>query len=154
MSFEKIPPGTRGARTPPTSNPLARGMARLMTWFHRRQGDTFQGMDLLYLTTVGAKSGRRRQTPVARYADGDGWLVAASAGGAARHPGWYHNIAAHPDQVWAEVQGRRMHVTPEQLEGAERERAWQQITAAQPRYAAYERKTDRLIPVIRLMPVP
>lgn len=154
MSFEKTPPGTHGARTPPTSNPLSRGMARAMTWFHRRQGDTFQGMHLLYLTTVGAKSGRRRQTPVARFADGDGWLIAASAAGAATHPGWYHNIAAHPDQVWAEVTGRRMHVTPKQLEGAEREQAWQQITAAQPRYADYRRKTDRLIPVIRLTPVP
>lgn len=154
MSIDKPPAGTRGASNPPTSNPLAQLLGRAMQWLHRRQGDRFMGMDVLYLTTVGAKTGQRRTTAVARLADGDAWLIVASNNGAAVHPGWYHNIAAHPDQVWAEVQGRRMHVMPEQLEGAERERAWQQITAAQPRYAAYQRKTDRLIPVIRLTPVP
>jgi deazaflavin-dependent oxidoreductase (nitroreductase family) len=69
---------------------------------HRRKGDRFQGMDLLYLTTVGAKTGQKRQNPVSRFPDGeDSWLVVASSAGAARHPAWYHNIAAHPDQVWA-----------------------------------------------------
>lgn len=152
MSIEKPPAGTRGARTPPTSNPVSRLMARAMTWYHHRRGDRFMDMDLLYLTTVGAKSGQRRQTPVARFADGDGWLIVASGGGAATHPGWYHNIAANPDQVWIEVEGRHLHVAPEQLEGAEREQAWQRIKATAPRYASYEHKTDRQIPVLRLTP--
>jgi hypothetical protein len=37
-----------------------------------------------------------------------------------------------------------------QLSGGERDAAWQRVIAAQPRYAGYEQKTDRLIPVIRL----
>jgi deazaflavin-dependent oxidoreductase (nitroreductase family) len=78
--------------------------------------------------------------------------VVASAAGAARHPGWYHNIAAHPDQVWIEFGGRRLRVTPTQLDGDERAQAWQRITQTQPRYAGYEQKTDRAIPVIRLSP--
>ena len=99
MSFEKTPGGTRGTRTPP-GGPLMRGMMRAMTGFHKMSGDKFQGMELLYLTTVGAKSGQKRQSTVARFADGeDAWLVVASAGGAAHNPAWYHNIAAHPDQV-------------------------------------------------------
>jgi deazaflavin-dependent oxidoreductase (nitroreductase family) len=108
-------------------------------------------MDLLYLTTVGAKTGQKRQSAVARFPDGeDAWLVVASAGGSAHHPAWYHNIAAHPDQVWIEFGGHQLRVTPEQLDGDARAQAWQRITQVQPRYAGYERKTDRAIPVIRL----
>jgi deazaflavin-dependent oxidoreductase (nitroreductase family) len=149
MSFQKTPGGTRGVRG--ASGPLARGMMRAMAIWHRRSGDKFQGMDLLYLTTVGAKTGQKRQSTVARFADGDdAWLVVASAGGAAHQPAWYHNIAAHPDQVWAEFGGRQMRVTPTQLEGDARAQAWQRITQSQPRYLGYEKKTDRAIPVIRL----
>jgi len=150
MSFQKAPAGTRGGRGMP-SNPLTRGIMRLMTSWHRRSGDKFQGMDLLYLTTVGAKTGQKRQSAVARFPDGeDAWLVVASAGGSAHHPAWYHNIAAHPDQVWIEFGGRPLQVTPDQLGGDARTQAWQRITQLQPRYAGYERKTDRPIPVIRL----
>jgi deazaflavin-dependent oxidoreductase (nitroreductase family) len=150
MSFQKTPGGTRGVRGAP-SGPVARGLMRAMTIWHRRSGDKFQGMDLLYLTTVGAKTGRKRQSTVARFADGENaWLVVASAGGSAHHPAWYHNIAAHPDQVWIEFGGKQMRVTPTQLDGDARAQAWQQITQSQPRYSGYERKTDRAIPVIRL----
>jgi len=150
MSFEKTPGGTRGAWTPP-SNPVTRAVARVMASWHRRSGDKFQGMDLLYLTTVGAKTGQRRESTVARFPDGENsWLVVASAAGAAHHPAWYHNIAAHPDQVWVEFAGRQIRVTPTQLDGDARAEAWQRIIQRQPRYAGYEKKTDRAIPVIRL----
>ena len=150
MSVQKTPGGTRGARTP-GSNPVTRVLMRVMTSWHRRSGDKFQGMDLLYLTTVGAKTGQKRQSAVARFPDGeDAWLVVASAGGSAHHPAWYHDIAAHPDQVWIEFGGHQLQVTPEQLGGDARAQAWQRITQAQPRYVGYERKTDRAIPVIRL----
>ena len=150
MSFQASPGGTRGGRGAP-SNAVTRSIMRLMTAWHRRSGDKFQGMDLLYLTTVGAKTGQKRHSTVARFADGaDAWLVVASAGGAAHHPAWYHNIAAHPDQVWVEFGGRQMRVQPGQLEGDERAEAWRRITQSQPRYSGYEKKTDRPIPVIRL----
>ena len=122
----------------------------MMSW-HWRSGDKFQGMDLVYLTTVGAKSGQKRQVTVSRFTDGDNaWLVVASIGGSAKNPAWYHNIAAHPDQVWAEIGGEQFRVTPHQLEGEDRAQAWERITKSQPRYANYETKTDRVIPVIRL----
>ena len=150
MSFEKTPGGTHGARVP-WSNAVGRAVVRIMAAWHRRSGDRFQGMDLLYLTTVGAKTGQKRQVAVTRVADGDdAWLVVASAGGSAHHPGWYHNLAAHPDQVWIEFGGRELRVTPTQLEGDARAQAWQQVTKAVPRFAGYERATDRILPVIRL----
>jgi deazaflavin-dependent oxidoreductase (nitroreductase family) len=150
MSFQKTPGGTRGARMPP-SNAVTRALMRAATSWHRRSGDKFQGMDLLYLTTVGAKSGQKRQSTVSRFADGDdAWLVVASAGGSAHNPAWYHNIAAHPDQVWVEFGSRQLRVTPTQLDGEARAQAWDRITKSQPRYTGYQKKTDRDIPVIRL----
>jgi deazaflavin-dependent oxidoreductase (nitroreductase family) len=153
MSFEKTPSGTRGTRSSPRSNAFTRLISRLMIKQHRRSGDRFMGMDLLYLATIGAKTGQKRLTPVARFPDGDeSWLIVASLAGSAHNPSWYHNIAAHPDQVWIEVSGQQLRVTVEQLDGQSREEAWQRIIASQPRYADYQRKTDRVLPIIRLSP--
>jgi deazaflavin-dependent oxidoreductase (nitroreductase family) len=149
MSFD-TPNGTHGARQPKAG--------LLMRWFNgwnmnriRRKGGKVMGMDALVLTTVGRKSGVERSTPVAYFADGnDAWLVAASANGAANNPAWYHNLAAHPDQVRVEVAGRRVAVSAVQLDGQAREEAWRRIKNDLPRFAKYERRTDREIPVIRL----
>jgi deazaflavin-dependent oxidoreductase (nitroreductase family) len=153
MGLEKTPRGAYGARYP-SFGPLSRFLSRMMIRQHRRSGNTFQGMDLMYLTTTGAKSGQPRQTAVSYFPadgdDGDGWLIVASAGGAARNPAWYHNIAAHPDQVWIDVAGEQVHVAVEQLDGDARAQAWSKITADQPRYAGYQQKTDRTLPVLKL----
>jgi deazaflavin-dependent oxidoreductase (nitroreductase family) len=152
MAIEKPASGTRGARTPPKL--VGKLVMPVMVWLHKRRHDSFQGMSLVYLTTVGAKTGKQRTTAVARFDQQDGgWVVCASAGGAARHPGWYHNIAAHPDQVWAEVGGRKQRVRVEQLDGEARERAWTQMVAKAPGFGGYLDKTDRLLPVLRLTPV-
>jgi deazaflavin-dependent oxidoreductase (nitroreductase family) len=153
VPVQKLPAGTRGVRQPPGI--LGRIFAPLTIRIHRRSGDRFQGMDLLYLTTVGAKSGERRTTPVARFDDGGGgWVVVASAGGTAKHPAWYHNIVAHPEQVWAEVAGKTHHVAVDQLDGEQRERAWGVVVATAPRFQGYTTKTDRVLPALRLTPVP
>jgi deazaflavin-dependent oxidoreductase (nitroreductase family) len=122
----------------------------VMTAIHRRTGDKFAGMDLLYLTTVGAKSGKERTSPVARFADGDGWLIVASNNGSDRNPAWLHNLRVHPDQVWFEFGGTRVAATAEQLSGPVRDEAMARIEAAQPRYTGYQKKTTRPLPVIRL----
>jgi len=150
MSFDATD-GTRGGRQP--------GGA-FMAWFNRRmakkirgKGGKAMGLDPLLLITVGRTSGLVRETPVARFAAPDGsWLVVASANGAPRNPAWYYNVAAHPDQVRIVVDGVETPATAEQLQGDAREEAWQQITAAQPRFAKYATKTDRLIPIIKLTP--
>ena len=109
------------------------------------------GFSGLILTTVGARSGAERASPVGWWPGPNGSrLIVAAANGAACNPAWYHNIAAHPDQVQIEVDGRRIRVTAEQLHGAERAEAWRQIAAATPRFAQYQRKTDRELPIIRL----
>jgi deazaflavin-dependent oxidoreductase (nitroreductase family) len=124
------------------------GIARRV---HRLTGSKMGGRPLLYLTTVGAKSGERRTAVVMPFPEGDdAWLVVASKGGAASHPAWFHNLAAHPDQVEIEFEGRKTAVTPQTLSGDERATAWQRIITERPGFAEYETKTDRQIPVIRL----
>ena len=143
--------GTRGARQP--------GGA-LMAWFNKRMakrirggGGKALGLDPLLLITLGAKSGQTRETPVARFAGPDGsWYVVASANGAARNPAWYYNVAAHPDQIRIVIDGVETPVMAQQLHGDDRAEAWKAITQAQARFAKYETKTDRDIPVIQLTP--
>jgi len=147
--------GTYGARPRGSPGAAGRWVQRQMMRQHRRNGWKFLGMDVLFLTTTGRKSGVERTTAVAWFPGGDGtWLIVASAAGAAQNPAWYYNIAAHPGRVQIELAGRKTAVTAEQLTGTAREQAWQQITAAQPRYAKYQQKTDRQLPVIRLVPRP
>jgi len=150
MSFDTRA-GTRGGRQP--AGFAARWSNKLMAGRVRKGGAKFLGFNALVLTTVGAKTGAERATPVGWFPGPDGsYLIVASAAGAQRNPAWYYNIAAHPDQVQIEVDGRKVAVVAEQLHGAEREQAWQQITTAAPRFTGYQGKTDREIPVIRLVP--
>ena len=141
--------GTRGARQ----------NGRIMLWINGfvarrvRKGSKTPGLDfdMLLLTTTGRKSGLERTSPLGWVSDGNGgWLIAASANGAASIPAWYHNLAAAPDKARIEVNGTTIPVSAEQLHGTEREAAWQTLTAAIPRFARYPEKTDREIPVIRL----
>jgi deazaflavin-dependent oxidoreductase (nitroreductase family) len=152
MSFD-TPSGTRGARQP-RAGMMLRWVNAMAAGRIRRTGKMMGlGFNALILTTVGARTGAERVHPVGWFPGrDDSWLIVASAAGAARNPAWYHNIAAHPDQVKIELKGRTVPVTAEQLHGAERDGAWQQITAAVPRFTAYQGKTDRELPVIRLTP--
>jgi deazaflavin-dependent oxidoreductase (nitroreductase family) len=152
MGFD-TPAGTRGARPRGSPGPVGRWVQQWMMNQHRRKGWSFMGMDVLFLTTIGRKSGQERTTAVAWFPGGDGtWLIVASAGGSAQNPVWYRNIAAHPDRLQIELADRKIPVRAEQLTGAAREQAWERIVAAQPRYAKYQRKTDRELPVIHLVP--
>jgi deazaflavin-dependent oxidoreductase (nitroreductase family) len=81
----------------------------------------------------------------------DSWLIVASAAGAPKHPAWYYNIAANPDNVWIETTQGKVAVTGEQLQGPQRDDAWHQITSASTLFARYQKKTDRELPVIRLV---
>jgi deazaflavin-dependent oxidoreductase (nitroreductase family) len=111
-----------------------------------------QGLPLIELETIGARSGTRRRAVLGSFSDTvpNSWIVVASGAGSARHPAGFLNLAKHPDQVWITIGKRRVKVTPETLEGAEREQAWQRIVSRAPGYGRYQEKTDRKIPIARL----
>jgi deazaflavin-dependent oxidoreductase (nitroreductase family) len=155
MSVEITPKGTYGAKMPRLPGPLLKIFTALNVAFFRVLGKRMRiwGRPLLLLTTVGAKTGRVHETPLAWFDDVEGtWLIVASRAGTPGHPAWFHNLAGHPDQVWIEVGGRKVRVQPETLSGEERERAWQHVVSRAPGYGGYQKKTDRVIPLIRLRP--
>jgi deazaflavin-dependent oxidoreductase (nitroreductase family) len=149
MSINVTPSGTRGQRPPP--GPLKKVIFWIMRATHRIGARRMDGLPVILLTTRGATSGEPRTTPLISFEDGDSaWLVVASFGGAARHPAWFVNMARHPDEIRMEIEGRQVKVTARSLEGEERQAAWQRIVAQSPRFAGYQEKTDREIPVVRL----
>jgi deazaflavin-dependent oxidoreductase (nitroreductase family) len=113
-----------------------------------------QGLPLLLLITVGAKTGKVRKTMLGAFPQGDNaWLVVASNAGASRHPGWYVNMAKNPDRVGIEIGRRKVKVQPRSLSGEERAAAWRHVVEVAPAYASYETRTDREIPIVRLQAV-
>lgn len=115
-------------------------------------GGQFEGAPLLLLHTVGAKSGQQRVNPMMYQANGDGYAVFASKGGAPTNPDWYHNVLANP-RVRAEIGTETAEFTARVADGAERQRIWDAQKSAYPGFADYEQKTTRQIPVVILEPV-
>jgi deazaflavin-dependent oxidoreductase (nitroreductase family) len=118
---------------------------------HGRVGGGFAGAPLLLLHTVGAKSGAPRINPMMYLPDGERYLVFASKAGSDRNPDWYHNLLAHPDtriEVGDEIRTVRAVV----LQGEERDTAYAEQASRYPGFAAYQNKTERIIPVIALTP--
>ena len=113
------------------------------------------GVPSLIVRTVGAKSGEPRTTVLTYVADGAAYVVVASKGGAPRNPAWFHNMVA-AGTVDVQVGTKRFPATVEALKpgDADYQRLWDLADRNNGgRYAAYQRKTDRPIPVVRLRPV-
>lgn len=116
---------------------------------HGKVGGNFEGAPLLLLHSVGAKSGETRISPMMFLPDGDRYLVFASKAGAPTNPDWYHNLKANPD-VTIEVGDDTIDVQAEELPRAERDAKYAEQAALFPGFADYEKKTDRVIPVLAL----
>ncbi|MFJ8793169.1 nitroreductase/quinone reductase family protein [Streptomyces sp. NPDC102462] len=117
---------------------------------HGRLSGPFEGARMLLLTTTGARTGTRHTTPVGYLPDGgDRVLVIASAGGSPRHPDWYHNLLAHP-RVTVESGVFAYEAEAVVLRGGERDAAFARAVEADPGWAEYQQKTDRVIPVVAL----
>jgi deazaflavin-dependent oxidoreductase (nitroreductase family) len=111
----------------------------------------FEGAPLLLLHTTGAKTGATRVNPV-MYLDLDGRrFVFASKAGADTDPDWFRNLRAHP-QVQVEVGSSTYDAVAEPLEGAERDRVYAEQASQYPQFAEYQRQTDRVIPVVEVVP--
>ena len=117
------------------------------------QGTTLQGRPVIVLTSKGAKTGKLRKTPLMRVEHDGTYAVVASLGGAPRNPVWYFNLKAHP-QVELQDGPVRLDMTAREVTGEEKAIWWQRAVAAWPDYAAYQKKTDRQIPVFVLEPLP
>jgi F420H(2)-dependent quinone reductase len=141
-------------------NPLVeRVMGPMLTvhqWLYEhsdgRIGASLGGRPMLLLRTVGRRTRQPRTSALLYVRDGDAYAVIASKGGAPQHPGWFHNLTAHPD-VEIQVGRERIPVRARVAEGEERSRLWARADEVnQGQYTTYQSRTSRVIPIVVLEP--
>lgn len=147
---------SRLMRTPFAHRLLLPVIPPLQLRLYRWTGGRFQLSALLLpslvLTTTGARTGQRRETPLACWPQPDGsYLVAGSNWGQPHHPAWTANLMAHPDADIV-VARRSLPVHAELLTGDERQAAWPVLEARFPGYRQYEVQAGREIRIFRLIP--
>lgn len=157
------PPPAKGYRVPGrvlVSRPFRAIGPRVIPPFHRAIARLSGGRTLLdsdaqpmmILTTTGARTGTRRETPLAAVPiEGGGFLVVGSNFARDHHPAWTANLLANPD---AEVlfRGARTQVTAHLLTGDDRARRWEHALGWFPGWADYDAVTDREIRLFELRP--
>jgi deazaflavin-dependent oxidoreductase (nitroreductase family) len=114
-----------------------------------RVGGPFAGATLLLLTTVGARTGEPRTSPLAHVTIAGQPVVVASAMGADKHPNWYHNLLKNP-AVTVETGRETYRALAAAPVGAERDALFAEVIAVDPRFGEYQQKTSRPIPVVTL----
>jgi deazaflavin-dependent oxidoreductase (nitroreductase family) len=113
------------------------------------EANLLQGRPIVLITSVGAKSGKLRKTPLMRVEHDGEYAAVGSLGGAPKHPVWVYNLRAHP-HVELQDGAEKHEYTVRELDGEERELWWERAVQAYPPYASYQRKTERQIPVFLL----
>ena len=136
----------------PSTSDWARENAELYMSSGGTDGTELKGKAVILLTTVGAKSGKIRKTPLMRVEHEGDYAVVASLGGAPKNPVWYYNIKAHP-QVELQDGTRHAEYEAREIFGDEKAAWWERAVEAWPDYAEYQQKTDRQIPVFVLSPI-
>lgn len=117
----------------------------------REEDERLRDLPVVILTTLGAKSGKIRKTPLMRVGHDGSYAVVASMAGAPNHPVWYHNVLADP-RVELQDGPVRQDMLAREVAGDEKARWWARAVEAFPDYAEYQKKTDREIPVLVLEP--
>src|SRR4029453_19262722 len=137
-------------------------LAKAILWLHvnlyrltngRLGGRFIAGSRILLLTTTttGRRTGKRRTRPLAYVRDGERYVLCASNGGAAPHPGWYHNLSA-TGRAEIQVGAEHLSVSARTADPTERGRLFPRFVEMYKGYAAYEDKTSRQIPLVLLTP--
>jgi deazaflavin-dependent oxidoreductase (nitroreductase family) len=135
----------------PSTSDWAREQADKIAESGGADGTELNGMPVILLTTVGAKTGKLRKTPLMRVEHDGEYAVVASLGGAPKHPVWYYNVAKNPRVELQDGPVTRDYDARE-VTGDEKAAWWERAVAAYPPYADYQKKTDRQIPVFVLTP--
>jgi deazaflavin-dependent oxidoreductase (nitroreductase family) len=111
------------------------------------------GAPVLLLTVKGRKTGKPRTAPLLYLADGERIVIVASKGGAPEDPLWYKNLVANPE-VDVEVRGAPRK-TMRAATGTDEQRNayWPKLVSMYSGYAAYQKRTERRIPIVVLTPL-
>ena len=108
--------------------------------------------DVMALETTGRTSGRPRFTPVGYWTEDGVYFVGGGAAGMATVPDWVRNLRANP-AAFAWIRRTRIPVAAEELLGPDRDRAQEAATEIWPGVAEYSRKSGRVIPYFRIVPM-
>ena len=118
-----------------------------------RLGANLAGIDIVFVDTIGHKSGQVRSVPIACYDYGNDLIISGSNNGQDSDPLWWRNLQAHPE-VWVQRGTERYRVRAELISGDERDTAWQVVIKKNIAQVHHQKKTQRQIPVIRLRRLP
>jgi len=116
---------------------------------HGKVGGQFDGAPMVLLSTTGAKTGRKRTTPLVYLPGDDRVVVFGSKAGAPTHPDWYHNLVANPT-VTVELGDETYEATATVAGPEERDRLFALQVERMPGFAAYQEGTTRVIPAVVL----
>ena len=136
--------------------PSAFDFARDQVDLYERSGGTEgadnQGRPVIVLTSVGAKSGKLRKTPLMRVEHDGEYAVVASLGGAPKHPVWYYNLVANPHVELQDGPVKKDYQAAE-VDGEQYDAWLERAVATWPDYAEYQKKTIRKMPIFVLTPI-
>ena len=117
-----------------------------------KEANDLRGRPIIVLTSLGARTGKLRKTPLMRVEHEGLYAVVASQGGAPKHPVWYFNLKANPNVELQDGPTKRDYLARE-LSGDEKAVWWERAVETWPDYAKYQLRTTRQIPVFVLEPV-
>lgn len=103
----------------------------------------------MLLTTIGAKSGQYRVSPLLYLREDPDLYVVGSNFGQPHHPAWTANLLANP-AAWVNIDGTGIAATATLVEGSEKERLYREFEKVARNYAIYRSKTSRDIRMFRL----
>ena len=136
----------------PSPSERVRDQVELYEATDGREGGTLEGRPVVILTMTGATTGKIRKTPIMRIEQDRTYLAVASAGGAPKHPAWYHNLIAHPELRLQD--GAQVHpLRAREVFGQEKAEAWKLAESRWPHFPDYRAKAGREIPILILEPV-
>jgi F420H(2)-dependent quinone reductase len=139
-------------RSWPLLGRLMQGHAAVYRASNGLLGHRFPGAPpMLLLDHVGARSGRRRTSPLVYAVDGENLVLVASKGGHPKNPGWFHNLLANPETT-VQVGSNKKDVRARVADGPERKRLWPLMLNVYGGYADYQQRTAREIPLVVLEP--
>lgn len=130
----------------PSTSTWAREQAELYERTNGAEGGDTNGRPIIVLTTLGAKTGMLRKTALMRVEHNGDYAVVASKGGAPDNPVWHYNLLAQPLCELHDMREKHDY-RARILEGDERAFWWDRACAVWPDYAAYQEKTERVIPL-------
>ena len=116
-----------------------------------RIGKKLGNQDIILLTTIGRKSGKKRNVPLAVIRYEDKYLVIGSFGGSPVHPAWFLNIESNPG-VQIRLGSKVIDASASVIRKSddEYEKLWDKAVNVYQGFDSYKRATDREIPIIVL----